>query len=37
MKRETVLQKLQEVQDGDYAKVLDFIMEENGKDVNTGK
>ncbi|MBO7673623.1 MAG: DUF4355 domain-containing protein [Atopobiaceae bacterium] len=37
MKRETVLQKLQEVQDGDYAKVLDFIMDENGKDVNTAK
>lgn len=37
MKRESVLQKLQEVKDGDFSKALDFIMDENGRDVNTAK
>ena len=37
MKRESVLQKLQEVTDGDYSKAIDYIMDENGKDVNTAK
>ncbi len=37
MKRETVLQKLQEVKDGDYSKAIDYIMDENGKDVNSAK
>lgn len=37
MKRETVIEKLQEVKDGDYSAFLDFLMNENGKDVNTAK
>ena len=37
MKREQVLQKLQDVKDGDYSKAIDFIMDENGKDVNNAK
>lgn len=37
MKREEVLQKLQEAKDGNFDAALDFIMDVNGKDVNNAK
>ena len=37
MKRETVLEKLNGVQDGDYGQFLDWLMGENGSDINRAK
>ena len=37
MKRETVLEKLDGVQDGDYGQFLDWLMGENGADINRAK
>lgn len=37
MKRESVLEQLKAVKDGDFSAALDFILAENGKDINATK